>query len=42
MKKKFKEFIPLLRFIKKEKKKFILFNFCLFLSSFYKEGNRGR
>lgn len=34
MKKKFKEFIPLLRFIKKEKKKFILFNFCLFLSSF--------
>ena len=34
MKKKFKEFVPLWRFIKEDRKKFILFNLGLFLSSF--------
>lgn len=34
MKKKFKEFLPLWRFIKEDRKKFILFNIGLFLSSF--------
>ena len=34
MKKKFKEFVPLWRFIKEDRKKFILFNVSLFLSSF--------
>ena len=34
MKKRFKDFIPLWRFIKGDKKKFVLFNVGLFLSSF--------
>ena len=34
MKKRFKDFIPLWRFIKEDKKKFIVFNISLFLSSF--------
>lgn len=34
MKKKFNEFIPLWKFIKEDRKKFILFNIGLFLSSF--------
>ena len=34
MKKRFKEFIPLWRFIKEDRKKFIIFNISLFLSSF--------
>lgn len=34
MKKRFKDFIPLWRFIKEDKTKFIIFNISLFLSSF--------
>lgn len=34
MKKRFKDFIPLWRFIKEDRKKFVVFNICLFLSSF--------